>query len=363
VFNDAKLSKDIAIDLGTANVVVYVQDEGIVINEPSVVAIDKNTYKVVKVGLGAQEMLGRSPENIVAVRPLADGVISKYEVTLKMLRYFIHRASGKSLFSPRLMISVPSGISEVEERAILEAATEAGARKTFLVQEAIAAAIGADIPINSPVGSMIVNIGGGTTEVSVISLGGIVVSKTVKVGGDHFDLAIVDYIKENYNVLVGDRTAEYLKKKIGCVYEHREPKVEDVKGRDIESGMPKIVSVSSKEFLGAVAHPMEMIFDAICEVIEKTPPELVGDILHNGICFVGGGSMIAGIEKLAERVLGIKAFVAKNPDECVIRGAAKRFDIYNKVSDGTLKFAKADKKSDKKSKTKKAVENDGGEVV
>lgn len=353
------LSRDIAMDFGTSSVVVHLEDEGITMREPSVVAIDKNTDKVIKVGREAEEMLGRNPENILALYPLADGIVSRYEVTLKMLRYFIGRASKKNIMAPRLMVALPTDATDIERRAVLDAAIEAGARKTFIIQEAIAAAIGAGIPINSPVGNMIVNIGGGTTEVSVVSLGGVVVSKTVKIGGNHFDAAVVEYVRENYNVLIGVRTAEALKRRIGCVYEHKETRIEDVKGRDLESGMPKIVSVSSKEFLGAIMEPITAIFDAVCEVIEKTPPELVGDILHNGICFVGGGSMLAGIDKLTEKVLGIKAYVAKNPDECTVRGAAKRFEIYNKVSDGVLKFEKKDKKKTKKSSQKDVVFEDG----
>ena len=332
--------------------------------EPAVVAIDKNTDRVIKVGREAQELLGRSPEGIVALYPLSDGVVSRYEVTLKMLRYFINRASKKNFFAPRLMIALPTDATEVERRAVLDAAAEAGARKTFIVQEAIAAAIGAGISISSPIGNMIVNIGGGVTEVSVISLGGVVISRTVKVGGNHFDAAIVEYVKENYNVLIGQITAESLKMRIGCVYEHKEARDFDAKGRDLESGMPKIVTVSSKEFLGAVMQPLTAIFDTICEVIENTPPELVGDILHNGICFVGGGSMLVGIDRLTEKVLGIKASVAKSPDECVVMGAAKRFEIYNKVSDGVLKFEKTDKKNSKKSKGDTVAGfGDGGDVV
>ncbi len=354
------LSRDIAIDLGTSDVIVHVDGEGIVMRQPAVVAIDKNTDKVVSVGEDAHEMLGRNPENIQALYPLGDGVVSKYEVTTKMLRYFIHRACQKNLFAPRLMVVVPSDITEVEQRAILDAAVEAGARKTFLVQQAIASAIGAGVPLNSPVGSMIVNIGGGTTEVSVLSLGGIVVTKTVKVGGNHFDMSLVEYIRENYNVLVGEHTAESLKKKIGCVYEHRDARVEDVKGRDLSTGMPKIVSVSSKEFLGAVMSPLTVIFDAICEVIERTPPELVGDILHGGICFVGGGSMIAGIDKLTEKVLGIKAYVAKDPLDCAVLGAVKRFEIYNTVSDGSFKVQK---RSHKSKKSEVGAKTEGDEVI
>ncbi len=355
------LSRDVALDLGTSSVYVHVQGEGIVMREPSVVAIDKNTDKVIKVGSEAKELLGRNPENILPLYPMENGVVSRYEVTLNMLGYFIRRACKKNILAPRLMISVPSSITEVEERAIYEAATEAGARKVFLVREAIAAALGAGIPINSPVGSMVVNIGGGTTEVSVISLGGIVVSRTIRVGGNHFDRAIVDYIKKNYNLLIGEQTAEALKRRIGCVYEHKDAREESVKGRDLDSGMPKIAVVSSKEFLGAVMEPMSAVFDLICEVIDKTPPELVGDILHNGIYFVGGGSMLAGIDRLAEKVLGIKSVVVKSPDECVVRGAVKRFENYNKVSDGVIKFERKNK-SEKKS-SQKTTSFDNGDLI
>lgn len=339
------LSRDIALDMGTSSVYVHVQGEGIVIREPSVVAIDTNLDKVVKVGEEARELLGRNPENILAMYPMENGVISRYDVTIRMLSYFIRRACKKNLLAPRLMICVPSNITEVEERAVLDAATEAGARKVFLVREALAAAIGAGVPVHSPVGSMVVNIGGGTTEVSVISLDGIVITKTAQVGGNHFDRALVEYIKKNYNLLIGEQTAEALKRRIGCVYEHRESREETVKGRDLDSGLPRVATVSSKEFLGAVSQPLSQVFDLICEVIEKTPPELVGDILAHGICFVGGGSMLAGLDLLATKVLGISAHVAKSPDECVLMGAVKMFDKYNKVSDGVLKFEK--KKSDK----------------
>lgn len=340
------LSRDIAIDLGSSCVKVHVEDKGVVLCEPSVVAIDKNTDKIVSVGLEASRLQGRSSEDIITVRPLEDGRITKYEETMRMLEYFVRRACGKTLLPPRVMIVVPSAITEVEERAIMDAAAEAGARKTFLVQEAIAAAIGTGVNITTPVGNMVVNIGGGVTEIAVISLGGIVVSKTVRVGGDHFDAALVQYIRENYGVLIGDRGAEELKKSIGCVFDHREPRIEQIKGRDINSGMPRLVGVSSKNYLEAVSRPITAIFDAICEVIEKVPPELVGDILHNGICYVGGGSMIAGIDRLTEKVLRIKARVADAPNECVVRGAAKKFEDYNTVADGCFKTAKKKKHSE-----------------
>lgn len=330
MFNNIILSKDIGIDLGTATVLVYVQGKGVVIREPSVVAIDQSTDRVIKVGKEAQEMLGRTPGNIVAMRPLKDGVINKYEVTLKMLQYFVRRACGKTFLAPKIMISVPSQISEVEERAILDAATEAGARKTYLTPGPIAAALGAGLNINTPIGNMVVDIGGGVTEIAVISLGGIVVSKSVKMGGDRFDDAIVQYVRDNYNVLIGERTAENIKIHIGEVYEHSEARIVEVKGRDLLRGLPKIITLSSKEMIGATFNPMTELIDSICSVIEQTPPELVGDILHNGIVLVGGGGKLSGLDRLIERVTGIKTYVAKNPEACVVNGLGKKLSQLNR---------------------------------
>lgn len=324
MFKKSILSKDIGIDLGTATVLVYVNGEGIVMREPSVVAIDKTTDKVIKVGKEAQSMIGRTPDSIVALRPLKDGVINKYEVTQKMLQYFIRRACGRSLLQPRVMITVPSDISEVEERAVLEAAREAGARKTFFMRSPIAAAMGAGLNIDTAIGNMTVDIGGGVTEIAVMSLGGIVISKTVRVGGDSFDEAIVRYIRDTYNVLIGERTAEGIKIKIGEVYKHTEPKTVEVKGRDLVTGLPKLISLSSKEMIGATYEPMTALIDGICDIIEHTPPELVGDILHNGIVLVGGGSMLGGLDKLIERVTGIKTVRAKSPDTCVAAGLGEK---------------------------------------
>ena len=334
VFKNIILSRDIGIDLGTATVLVYVQGKGIVIRESAVVAIDKTTDRVIKVGKEAQEMLGRTPDNIIAMRPLKDGVVNQYEVTLKMLQYFIRRACGKTILAPKIMISVPSEISEVEERAILDAAAEAGARKTFLLEEPIAAAIGAGLTINTPIGNMIVDIGGGVTEIAVISLVGIVVSKSIKIGGDQFDEAIVQYVRENYNVLIGERTAENIKIRIGEVYEHSEARLVEVKGRDLIQGMPKIITLSSKEMIGATFSPMTALIDSICDVIERTPPELVGDILHNGIVLAGGGSMLGGLDRLIERVTGIRTYVAKNPGACVALGTGKKLAAMNRMPDG-----------------------------
>ncbi len=326
------LSRDIGIDLGTATVQAYAQGLGIVIKEPSVVAIDKATDRVIKVGQEAQEMLGRTPDGITALRPLKDGIINDYEITLKMLQYFIRRACGKTLLPPRIMISVPSGTTEVEERAIYEAAKDAGARRVHLIQTPIAAALGAGLNIKTAIGNMTVDIGGGVTEIAVISLGGIVISKTIKVGGDSFDEAIVKYVHENYNMLIGERTAENVKIKIGEVYEHGEAKLVEVKGRDLSSGLPKIVTLSSKEMIGAMYEPMTELIDGICDIIEHTPPELVGDILHNGIILLGGGSMLGGLDKLIQRVTGIKTMVAKDPGSCVVRGMGIKLGTLNKYS-------------------------------
>ena len=340
MLKDLIFSRDIGIDLGTATVLVYVEGKGIAMREPSVVAIDKTTDKVIKVGKEAQEMVGRTPDGIVTVRPLKTGIVNQYEVTERMLQYFIRRACGKSLMPPRIMISVPTTISEVEERAILEAAGEAGARKTLLIRSPIAAALGAGLNISTAIGNMTVDIGGGVTEVAVMSLGGIVVSKTVNVGGDAFDEAIVKYVRDNYNVLIGDRTAENVKIKIGDVYEHTEEKRIEVRGRDLLTGLPKTVTLSSKEMIGATYEPMTALIDGICDIIEHTPPELVGDILHNGIVLVGGGSMLSGLDKLIERVTGIKTVRAKNPDTCVCLGMGEKMKTIDKFFSAKLQAAR-----------------------
>lgn len=334
MFKDMIFSRDIGIDLGTATVLVYAEGKGIVMREPSVVAIDKTTDKVIKVGKEAQDMVGRTPDSIVTVRPLKDGIVNQYEVTERMLQYFIRRACGRSLLQPRIMISVPSSMSEVEERAILEAAGEAGARRTFLIRSPIAAAMGAGLNIKTAIGNMTVDIGGGMTEVAVISLGGIVVSRTLAVGGDSFDDAIVQYVRDNYNVLIGDRTAENIKIKIGEVYEHTEAKLLEVRGRDLITGLPKTITLSSKEMIGAMYEPMTELIDGICDVIEHTPPELVGDILHNGILMVGGGSLLQGLDKLITRVTGIKTVRAKNPEACVCLGMAEKLKTISKIPSG-----------------------------
>ena len=320
------LANDIGIDLGTASVLVYVKDKGVVLCEPSVVAIDTDANKIISIGKEARQMLGRTPKNIVTVRPLKDGVISKYEVTLKMLQYFIRRACGNTLIRPRVMICVPTGISEIEERAVIDAANQAGSRHTMLIEEPIAAAIGAGIDINAPNGHLVVDIGGGTTDIAVISYGGVVVSESIRTAGDKFDEAIISYIKNNYKVLIGERTAEKIKIKVCSVFDSEEPRSIEVKGRDLVTGLPKMVSFSSKETLAALVEPITEVLDTICLVIERTPPELIGDIYRNGIVMTGGGSMLSGLDRLVERTTGIKARLAKDPISCVAIGTGKSLE-------------------------------------
>ena len=339
-----QLSRNIGIDLGTATVLVYVQGKGIVLQEPSVVAIDTNTDRILKVGIEAQQMLGRTPGNIVAVRPLRDGVISQYEVTLKMIQYFIRRACGNLFFQPHVMMCSPSGITEVEEKAVLDAAREAGAQKTYLIEEPVAAAIGAGLNIYAPIGNMVVDIGGGTTDVAVLSLGGVVVSRSTKIAGDKFDEAIIRYVRRKYNVLIGERTAEAVKKQIGAVYDHPEAVHVEVKGRCIRQGLPKVITISSKEMIEALAEPITAILDAICWVIENTPPELLGDILHNGIVMTGGGSLLYGFDKLVEQVTGIKTRVAKDAVSCVAIGTGKSLDNLDLLPEGDISISR-DKRS------------------
>ena len=339
-----KLSQNIGIDLGTATVLVYVQGKGIVLQEPSVVAIDTNTDRILKVGIEAQQMLGRTPGNIVAVRPLRDGVISQYEVTLKMIQYFIRRACGNLFFPPRVMICIPSGITEVEEKAVLDAAREAGAQKTYLIEEPVAAAIGAGLNIYAPIGNMVVDIGGGTTDVAVLSLGGVVVSRSTKIAGDKFDEAIIRYVRRKYSVLIGERTAEAVKKQIGAVYDHPEAVRVEVKGRCIRQGLPKVITISSKEMIEALAEPVTAILDAVCWVIENTPPELLGDILRNGIVMTGGGSLLYGFDQLVAQVTGIKTRVAKDAVSCVAIGTGKSLDNLDLLQEGTINNS-SDKRS------------------
>ena len=318
--------QDIGIDLGTATVIAYVKGKGIVLREPSVVAVDNNTGEVVAVGEEARRMLGRTPGNIVATRPLREGVISDYTVTEKMLKYFINKVGGKTLFAPRIMICIPSRVTEVEKKAVIDAATNAGARKVYLIEEPIAAAIGAGIDISKPCGNMVVDIGGGTTDIAVISLGGSVVSTSIKVAGDKFDEYVAKYIKKKYNLAIGERTAEELKVNVGCVYPKIQDVEMDVRGRDLTQGLPTTVTIHSSEMLEALQEPALMIVDAVHSVLERTPPELAADISDKGIYMTGGGCLIDGLDKLLQEKTGINVMIAQDTVSCVALGTGKALD-------------------------------------
>ena len=319
-------SRDIGIDLGTATVIAYVKGKGIVLREPSVVAVDNNTGEVLAVGKEARRMLGRTPGNIVATRPLRDGVISNYTVTEKMLKYFINKVCGKFIFAPRIMICIPSQVTEVEKKAVIDAASQAGAKKVYLIEEPIAAAIGAGIDISKPCGNMVVDIGGGTTDIAVISLGGSVVSESLKIAGDKLDEAIVKYIKKKHNVMIGERTAEDLKINIGCVYPKIQDMEMDVRGRDLITGLPKTITIHSSEMLEALIEPAMMIVDSVHSVLEKTPPELAADISDRGIYMTGGGCLVDGLDKLIQAKTGINVMIAQEAISCVALGTGKALD-------------------------------------
>ena len=316
---------DIGIDLGTASVLVYVKGKGVVLKEPSVVAFDRNTNKIKAIGEEARLMLGRTPGNIVAVRPLRQGVISDYTVTEKMLSYFISRTVGKSLFGrkPRISVCVPSCATEVEKKAVEDATYQAGAREVSIIEEPVAAAIGAGIDIAKPCGNMIVDIGGGTADIAVISLGGVVVSNSIKVAGDDFDEAIVRFMRKKHNLLIGERTAEEIKINVGTVYKRPENLTMDVRGRNLVTGLPKTVTVTSEETEEALREPAYQIVDAVHNVLERTPPELAADISDRGIVLTGGGSLIQGLEELIEEKTGINTMTAEDPLTAVAIGTGK----------------------------------------
>lgn len=316
---------DIGIDLGTASVLVYVKGKGVVLKEPSVVAFDRNTNKIKAIGEEARLMLGRTPGNIVAVRPLRQGVISDYTVTEKMLSYFISKTVGKSLFGrkPRISVCVPSGATEVEKKAVEDATYQAGAREVSIIEEPVAAAIGAGIDIAKPCGNMIVDIGGGTADIAVISLGGVVVSNSIKVAGDDFDEAIVRFMRKKHNLLIGERTAEEIKINVGTVYKRPENLTMDVRGRNLVTGLPKTVTVTSEETEEALREPAYQIVDAVHNVLERTPPELAADISDRGIVLTGGGSLIQGLEELIEEKTGINTMTAEDPLTAVAIGTGK----------------------------------------
>ncbi|MBI5206180.1 MAG: rod shape-determining protein [Candidatus Firestonebacteria bacterium] len=331
-------SNDIAIDLGTATTLVYAHGQGIVLREPSVVAIQKETNNILAVGSEAKRMLGRTPGNIVAIRPMKDGVIANFEVTEMMLRYFITKVHNRNkLVRPRIIIAVPSGITEVEKRAVRDSALHAGAREIYLIEEPMAAAIGAGLPINEPAGNMIVDIGGGTTEVAVISLGGIVYSRSVRVGGDEMDSAIVQFVKRTYNLLIGERTAEEIKINIGSAYPElkgQSKKSMEIKGRDLVAGIPKTIIVTSEEIRDALSEPISAIVEAVKTTLERTPPELASDIVDRGIFMAGGTSLLHGLDILLREQTGLPVNVADDAMLCVALGSGKvldELDVLKKV--------------------------------
>lgn len=320
-------SNDLAVDLGTANTLIYVKGKGIVLSEPSVVAIKRGTNQVLKVGKEAKEMLGRTPGSIVAIRPLKDGVIADFDVTEQMIRAFIVKIHNrKALVRPRIIIGVPSGITQVEKRAIRESAEQAGAREVYLIEEPMAAAIGAGLPVQEPCGSMIVDIGGGTTEVAVISLSGIVYSQSVRIAGDEMDEAITQYLKRKYNLLVGERTAENIKIQIGSAYPFDEPRKMDIKGRDLVDGLPKTLTINDSDIREALHDPIYTIVDAVKTALERTPPELAADIAEKGIVLAGGGSLLHGLDTLIALETHLMVRVADDPLSCVVLGTGKVLD-------------------------------------
>ena len=335
-----KLSRDLGIDLGTANILVYSEGKGIVLREPSVVAIDKNTGKVLQVGAAARNMLGRTPGNVVAVRPLREGVISDYEMTEKMLAQFLKKIIRYSLVKPRVVVCVPSGVTEVEERAVIQAAMEAGARRVYLLEEPFAAALGAGMDLSAPNGRMVVDIGGGTTDIAVLSINDIAVSSSIKIAGDTFDDTIVTYMRRRHGLLIGSNTAEEVKITIGCVMERPEEVSMMVKGRDLRTGLPREELVTSAELLETLRRPAWRIVDEVLSVLELSSPELVADVAQNGIILTGGGSQIWGMDKLLQERTEIQCMVADNAESCVALGCGKSLQWINSMQEGTINIAR-----------------------
>lgn len=329
-------SKDMGIDLGTANSLVYVKGKGIVLREPSVVAIQRDNGQVLAVGEEAKQMIGRTPGNIVAIRPMKDGVIADFDVTQSMIKYFISKALRKRTFlvRPRVVVSVPSGVTAVEERAVREAALQAGAREAYLIEEPMAASIGAGLPVHEPTGNMIVDIGGGTTEVAVISLGGIVTSRSIRIAGDEMDDAIIQHVKKTYNLMIGERTAEEIKIEIGTAYPLEKPETYEVRGRDLVSGLPKTIEITSEEIYKALSEPVSSILEAIKNTLELTPPELAADIMDRGIVMAGGGSLLRGLDRLVSEQTGMPVHLADDPLLAVAYGTGRvleNIDILRRV--------------------------------
>jgi len=324
-------TKDMGIDLGTANTLVNVKGSGIVVREPSVVAIQGDTKEVLAVGLEAKKMIGRTPGNIIAIRPLKDGVIADFDITQSMLKYFIKRAYPKRsiLFAPRVVVGVPSGVTEVEKRAVIDAALSAGAKDALLIEEPMAAAIGAGLPVAEPTGSMVVDIGGGTTEIAIISLGGIVTSKSIRIGGDEMDEAIVSYIKKEYNLMIGERTAEDTKIRIGSAFPRNKEEKMEIRGRDLVTGLPKTLNISSTEIMNALKEPVNAILDGIKITLERTPPELASDIMEYGIMLTGGGALLDGLDILIKKETGMPVRIAEEPLDCVAIGTGRALENYD----------------------------------
>ena len=326
--------RDIAVDLGTSSTLLFEQGKGIAAREPTVVAVDRVNGKILKVGQDAQKMLGRTPANIVAIRPVSAGVISDYEMAAQMLRELVGRLTSFSLFKPRVLACVPSSVTGVEERAMIDAAIEAGARRVYLLETAVATAMGAGVDISKPDGHMIIDIGGGTTEIAIVSAGGVVECESIKVAGTSFDEAIVKYVRRKHNMLIGLTAAEELKRNIGCVMQRPDMGIEEVKGRNLENGLPKTVKLSSNELIEAFIEPMNHILDAVHAVLERTPPQLVGDLDKNGIILSGGGSLIYGID----RSTGIRTIVVDDPISCAAYGAGKMLKNLDTMQDGMMNF-------------------------
>ena len=330
--------RDIAVDMGTSSTLVFEQGKGVVLREPTVVAVDKFTGKILKVGQDAQKMLGRTPANIVAIHPINAGVISDYEMTAQMLRELIRRITSFSFFKPCVLVCVPSSITGVEERAVIDAAIEAGARRVYLLETAVATAMGAGVDISKADGHMVIDIGGGTTEIAIISVGGVVECESIKVAGASFDEAIVKYVRHKHNMLIGLGTAEELKRSIGCVIQRPDVGMEEIKGRSLTNGLPKTVTISSNELIEAFVEPMNHILESIHTVLERTPPQLVGDLDSNGIIMSGGGSLIYGIDRLIERSTGIRTMVVDDPISCAAYGAGKMLSHLGDMQDGMMNF-------------------------
>lgn len=325
--------KDLGIDLGTANCLVYERNRGVILQEPSVVAIEKRSKKVLAVGEEARQMIGRTPGDIVAIRPLREGVIADFDITRELIRYLIHEACrGKVFLKPRTVLSIPSGTTEVERRAVVEAALNAGAREAYLIEEPVAAAIGAGLPVHEATGNMIIDIGGGTSDIAVISLGGVVTGKSVRVGGDAMDDAIARHIRRAYGLMVGERTAEAIKLEIGSAYVLAKELTMDIRGRDQVSGLPKTIGIGSKEIREALQEPVQAILNAVRHVLERTPPELVADIMDKTILMTGGGSLLRGFDRLLHDELGMRVALAENPLLCVALGTGKTLEHINLLS-------------------------------